>query len=63
VFVAHSRDDEIVPFAHGRRLYEAARGEKAFLEMSGGHNEGFVFARTEWAAQLAAFLDRYAGGK
>jgi hypothetical protein len=42
---------------------EAARGEKAFLEMSGGHNEGFVFARTEWVTQLAAFLDRYAGGK
>ena len=63
VFIAHSRDDELVPFAHGRRLFEAARGDKAFVEMSGGHNEGFVFARTEWVAQLGAFLERHAGGK
>jgi pimeloyl-ACP methyl ester carboxylesterase len=62
VLVAHSRDDEIVPFAHGRRLYEAVRGEKAFLEMRGGHNEGFVFARTEWVTQIGAFLERNAGG-
>ena len=24
VFIAHSRDDEIVPYAHGRKLYELA---------------------------------------
>lgn len=63
LFVAHSRDDEIVPYAHGRRLFEAAREPKEFLEMRGGHNEGLVFARKEWAAQLGAFLDRHAGGR
>lgn len=60
VFVAHSRDDEIVPFAHGRKLFEAAGSPKGFLEMRGGHNEGFVFARKEWVAELGAFLDRHA---
>jgi fermentation-respiration switch protein FrsA (DUF1100 family) len=58
VFIAHSRDDDIVPYAHGRKLYEAASEPKTFLEMRGGHNDGFVFMRTEWAAELAAFLDR-----
>ena len=62
LFVAHSRDDEIVPFAHGRRLFDAARGPKDFLEMRGGHNEGLVFTRKEWTAQLGSFLDRHAGG-
>jgi pimeloyl-ACP methyl ester carboxylesterase len=61
VFIAHSRDDDIVPYRHGRKLYEAAREPKAFLEMRGGHNDGLVFARTEWVAELAAFLDRHAG--
>ena len=61
VFIAHSRDDDVIPYRHGRRLYEAARGPKAFLEMRGGHNSGFVFTRTEWVAELAAFLDRHAG--
>jgi fermentation-respiration switch protein FrsA (DUF1100 family) len=61
VFIAHSRDDDIVPFAHGRKLYEAAREPKTFLEMSGGHNDGFIFTRPEWVAALAAFLDSHAG--
>lgn len=63
LFVAHSRDDEIVPFRHGRRVFEAGREPKEFLEMRGGHNEGFVFARTEWVSRVAAFLERHAGGK
>jgi pimeloyl-ACP methyl ester carboxylesterase len=61
VFIAHSRDDDVVPYSHGTNLFEAAKEPKAFLEMRGGHNDGFIFARQEWVAQLAAFLDRYAG--
>lgn len=62
LFIAHSRDDEIVPYAHGRRLFDAAREPKEFLEMRGGHNEGLVFSRKEWMARLGSFLERYAGG-
>lgn len=61
VLIAHSRDDDVVPYSHGTRLFEAAGEPKAFLEMHGGHNDGFIFARQEWVAQLAAFLDRHAG--
>jgi fermentation-respiration switch protein FrsA (DUF1100 family) len=61
VLVAHSRDDDIVPFSHGRRLFEAASEPKSFLEMRGGHNDGFIFVRREWVAELAAFLDRHSG--
>ncbi len=60
VFIAHSRDDDIVPYAHGKRLYEAANEPKTFLEMRGGHNDGFIFTQPEWVAQLGAFLDRHA---
>lgn len=63
VLVAHSREDDIVPFSHGLRLFEAAREPKQFLEMFGGHNDGFLFARPEWVAQLAAFLERHAPAK
>jgi len=59
VLVAHSPDDEIVPVAHGRRLYEAAREPKAFLELAGGHNEGFIFLRAEWVERLDAFLSAH----
>jgi fermentation-respiration switch protein FrsA (DUF1100 family) len=56
MLVIHSPDDDIIPFSHGRRLYEAAREPKAFLELQGGHNEGFVFARPEWVKALSEFL-------
>ncbi|HXV10388.1 MAG TPA: alpha/beta hydrolase [Burkholderiales bacterium] len=57
VLVAHSREDDIIPFAHGKALYDAAPEPRRFLEMRGGHNDGFIFMRPEWVAQLAAFLE------
>ena len=60
VLIAHSRDDDIVPFAHGEALFAAAREPKQFLVMSGGHNDGFLFMRGEWVAAVGAFLERAA---
>lgn len=60
VLVAHSRDDDIVPYSHGRALFAAANEPKQFLEMHGGHNDGFLFMREEWVAELGAFLHRAA---
>jgi fermentation-respiration switch protein FrsA (DUF1100 family) len=57
VLVLHSLDDDIIPYAHGRRLYEAAREPKAFVELSGGHNSGFVFTRPEWVKAVGDFLE------
>lgn len=58
VLVIHSRSDEVIPFGHGRRLFEAASQPKQFLEIAGGHNEGFVFGREEWIRQADNFLQR-----
>ncbi|MBA3032839.1 MAG: alpha/beta hydrolase [Rhodocyclaceae bacterium] len=59
VFIAHSPGDEIIPFRHGRALYEAAQDPKHFLELAGGHNEGFIFARASWAQTLGEFLQAH----
>jgi fermentation-respiration switch protein FrsA (DUF1100 family) len=56
LLVIHSRNDDIIPFVHGQRLFDAARPPKQFLEIEGGHNDGFVFAREHWIKQLDAFL-------
>ena len=56
VLVAHSPDDEIIPFRHGQMLYEAAPEPKAFLQLAGGHNDGFIFMRPAWVNALASFL-------
>lgn len=59
VLVAHSPDDDIIPFHHGQRLYEAAGEPKAFLQMAGGHNEGFIFVLPTWVEALGGFLGRH----
>jgi uncharacterized protein len=60
LLIAHSAQDDIIPYSHGRALFEAANEPKQFLEMKGGHNEGFLFVRQEWVAQLGKFLERAA---
>ncbi|MBN8477240.1 alpha/beta hydrolase [Sulfuritalea sp.] len=56
VLVIHSRGDDIIPFAHGEQLFAAAKPPKKFLEIEGGHNEGFVFNREAWVRGLDDFL-------
>lgn len=56
VFVAHSPQDEIVPFTHGRDLFQIASEPKQFLTLQGGHNDGFIFMRKDWKMTLDAFM-------
>lgn len=56
VLVAHSPDDDLIPFRHGKTLYARANQPKRFIELAGGHDEGFLFARPEWTLALDEFL-------
>lgn len=56
VLVIHSPDDEIIPYEHGRALYEAASEPKQFLEIQGSHNAGFMRSREHYKAGLDEFL-------
>jgi len=57
VLIAHSPEDEIIPFEHGQALYAAANPPKHFLELAGGHNDGFIFMRESWVGELKDFLN------
>ncbi len=59
VLVVHSRDDEIIPFKHGRALYETANKPKQFLELRGGHNDGFLLAGQAYTQGLDGFLSAW----
>jgi hypothetical protein len=64
VLIVHSRDDELVPIAHGRELFRLAREPKSFLEMRGSHNAGFMVSGDSYRAGLAQFLSGLGeGGK
>jgi len=54
--IMHSRDDEIVPFIMGERLFEAAGNPKRFVELHGGHNDGFLVSEKIFIAEIDSFL-------
>lgn len=63
VFIAHSPDDDIVPFEQSQRLLEAAPEPKQFLFLQGGHNSGFIFMQSEWIESLGKFMDTHVTGQ
>ena len=56
VLVAHSPQDEMVPYDMGRALFEAAPEPKTFIELSGGHNERQYFASEAYRDGLRRFF-------
>jgi fermentation-respiration switch protein FrsA (DUF1100 family) len=57
VLIVHSRDDELIPFAHGKALYESLRGhKKAMLEIRGRHADGFLLSGTLYTSGIRDFL-------
>ena len=59
VLVVHSRDDEMIPLAHGRRIYEAANEPKEFVEITGTHDDGFLTSGGAYEERLRRFIARY----
>jgi fermentation-respiration switch protein FrsA (DUF1100 family) len=57
VFVAHGTTDELIPFAMGQRLFDAANEPKEFLAMPNhGHNDAFP---PEFYTALRDFLQKH----
>lgn len=57
--IIHSPEDEIVPFWHGRALFEKACPPKEFLEIMGGHNDWFLVSGEKVSEGLKNFFDKY----
>lgn len=56
VMVAHSPDDEMIPFSHGKKLFEAAPEPRYFQELKGRHNDGEMGLDAEYRKALEKFL-------
>ena len=54
--VIHSPQDEIIPVEQGREVFEHANEPKAFLEISGDHNAGFLLSGARYTQGLQQFL-------
>lgn len=56
----HSPEDDVIPYRHGRALYEAAPEPKEFADLSGGHNVGTLAQGPTYVATVSDFLGRVA---
>lgn len=52
----HSKEDEIVPYEQGVKLYENASEPKEFIELEGGHND---FHTEVYEKEVKNFIERY----
>jgi len=57
VLVVHSKHDDIIPYDEGREIFDAAHEPKQFLEMRGGHNNGFIISGSVYVEGLRSFIN------
>ncbi len=56
VVVSHSPNDAIIPFTLGKKVYSAANQPKLFIELTGGHNDGFEKTFLHYTSELENFF-------
>lgn len=57
LLVIHSQEDEVIPYRLGKALHDRAAEPRYFLEISGGHNGGFLESGRRYIEGLDAFID------
>jgi fermentation-respiration switch protein FrsA (DUF1100 family) len=53
----HARADDVVPLAHGLRLFEAASAPKTFVELKGGHGDAFEIDSATYFSSIRHFME------
>jgi fermentation-respiration switch protein FrsA (DUF1100 family) len=57
----HARADDVVPLAHGRRLFETALPPKTFVELNGGHGDAFELDSATYFGSIRKFVKGLGG--
>lgn len=52
IVIVHSRNDEVIPFTHAEINFERANQPKKFIELRGGHGDGFLLSERAYVAGL-----------
>ena len=58
VMIAHSSDDEIIPYDEALEIFHSAPEPKIFLDMRGGHNDGFIVSGSDYIDGLRLFINQ-----
>lgn len=63
LLMIHGQQDELIPIAQGRALFEAAPEPKIWVPIPGaGHNDTYLIAGEAYFRQLAAFANQLSDG-
>lgn len=57
LLIFHSREDEMIPWRHGERLFAAAREPKRLAELHGSHNDAFYVSGETYRRVLKEFFE------
>jgi fermentation-respiration switch protein FrsA (DUF1100 family) len=57
ILIIHSRDDEVVPFSMGQKLFDAANEPKEFLEIEQMHLAGLDLYTEQIAEKIGDLVD------
>lgn len=58
ILIIHGARDEVIPFDHGQRLFEAAKGKKDFLSIpDAGHNDVLLLGGQTYRDRIRTFLE------
>jgi pimeloyl-ACP methyl ester carboxylesterase len=58
ILIIHSTDDEIIPFTHGDRNFQAANQPKTLVKIRGDHNGGFLDSLETYRNGLNEFIQK-----
>ncbi len=59
--IIHSVNDEIVPFALGKKLFNAAKEPKQLVEIMGSHNTAFLDSKEKYTRSIEVFIQKKMG--
>jgi fermentation-respiration switch protein FrsA (DUF1100 family) len=54
----HSPPDDVIPYAHGQKLFAAASEPKTFVSVEGGHENAYKVDREKYYGAIRAMLER-----
>jgi fermentation-respiration switch protein FrsA (DUF1100 family) len=57
----HAERDEVIPIAHGRRLFAAAPEPKRFVALAGGHGDAFEADSAAYFGEIRRFVTELGG--
>lgn len=55
--IIHSEDDDLIPFHHGKKLFETASDPKKFLKIKGFHNSCILDSKDVYITGIKGFLE------